>query len=376
MKLRVMIVVTHLMGVGHLNRALTLARAFAENGHTARLVSGGLPVPHLAQDDMIQLPPVRSDGEDFSRLFDAQDVLATPELMQARADTLCAAVQDMVPDILITELFPFGRRILRDEFTALLDAAHGMVRRPIVLSSLRDVPEPPSKPRKLAYAEEVVRRYYDGILVHSDPALTRLADSWPLAPELRALEIYTGYVSAPLPPARTREGAGEILVSAGGGILGDAVFRTALATARPGERWRLRIGGHNAEARIEALRSQAPTNVTVEPVGPAFRDLLQNARASVSMFGYNTAMDLLRTGIPAVVVPWSTSGQQEQTLRARSLGRLAGLEVVAHDDLTPGRLRTALDKVLREGPRDATGIDLDGASGTVRACERLMAGRV
>ena len=45
--MRVMIVVTHLLGTGHLARALTLGRAFAHSGHRVTVVSGGLPVPHF-----------------------------------------------------------------------------------------------------------------------------------------------------------------------------------------------------------------------------------------------------------------------------------------------------------------------------------------
>ena len=53
MSARVMIVVTHLLGIGHLNRALTLARAFRGKGASVRLVSGGMPVAHLGFDDLV-----------------------------------------------------------------------------------------------------------------------------------------------------------------------------------------------------------------------------------------------------------------------------------------------------------------------------------
>ena len=45
--MRVLICVTHLLGTGHLARALTLARAFAEDGHQVAVASGGLPVSHF-----------------------------------------------------------------------------------------------------------------------------------------------------------------------------------------------------------------------------------------------------------------------------------------------------------------------------------------
>ena len=62
----VIIVVTHLLGSGHLARALVLAKAFAAAGHKMILVSGGMPVAHLDTNgiEFMQLPPVRSDGVD------------------------------------------------------------------------------------------------------------------------------------------------------------------------------------------------------------------------------------------------------------------------------------------------------------------------
>ena len=64
--MRVMIVVTHLLGTGHLVRAATLARAFDAARHQVCVVSGGMPVPHLDMDglNMVQLPALRSDGVD------------------------------------------------------------------------------------------------------------------------------------------------------------------------------------------------------------------------------------------------------------------------------------------------------------------------
>ncbi|SDR63313.1 hypothetical protein SAMN05519103_08478 [Rhizobiales bacterium GAS113] len=59
MSRRALIVVTHLLGVGHLARAALIARALAERGAEVRLVSGGRPseTVDLAGLDLVQLPP-------------------------------------------------------------------------------------------------------------------------------------------------------------------------------------------------------------------------------------------------------------------------------------------------------------------------------
>jgi len=60
----------------------------------------------------------------------------------------------------------------------------------------------------------------------------------------------------------------------------------------------------------------------VEPPTPDFRMLLTGAAASVSMCGYNTALDVLQAGVPAVLIPFDDGGEVEQGLRADALAAL------------------------------------------------------
>ncbi|QEW22428.1 glycosyltransferase, MGT family [Marinibacterium anthonyi] len=372
--MKVLIVVTHLLGTGHLSRALTLGRAFAAAGHDVTLASGGAPAPHLDTTGvtLVQLPPVKSDGTDFTRLLTPDGTQADADWLARRSETLndCLAGD---PDLLITELFPFGRRILRAEFLALLDTARARPRPPRILSSIRDILAPPSKPAKATWADEIVTRYYDGVLVHSDPARTDLSLSWPVSDALAPRLIYTGYVApAPAGPHPDRAGAGEILVSAGGGAVGDALFRTALAAAAqdPSRSWRLLVGG--GADRLTTLADGAPANVTLEAPRPDFRQMLSHAAASVSMCGYNTALDILQAGTPAVFVPFDAGNEVEQGLRADSLAALPGIVALKSADLTPEALRAALDRVTTDGPRDSGQLRDDGAAETIRICETMM----
>ena len=70
MSARVFFHVQHLLGIGHLRRAATLARALAEGGFDVLLVSGGAPVPGLALGGarFHQLPPLRAADETLREL--------------------------------------------------------------------------------------------------------------------------------------------------------------------------------------------------------------------------------------------------------------------------------------------------------------------
>ncbi|MCR8827762.1 glycosyltransferase family protein [Pseudosulfitobacter koreensis] len=373
--MKVMIVVTHLLGTGHLTRALTLARAFAAAGDSVVLVSGGVTVAHLdfAGVDLVQLPPLKSDGVDFSRLLTVDNIEADAPYLAARRQMLLDAFAGAAPELLITELFPFGRRILRAEFTALLEAAREADIP--VLSSVRDILAPPSKPAKAALAETLIAAFYSGVLVHSVADIAPLDISWPVSDALRKHLFYTGFVApaAPLPhPDGT--GQGEVLVSAGGGSVGGDLFAAALgAAALDGVRaWRILVGG--GATGIAELRAQAPANCTVEPARPDFRQMLCGAAVSVSMCGYNTALDVLQTGVRAVFVPFDKGDEVEQGLRADALAEQSGISVLRSGVMTPQRLLDAVNETLAAAPRAPLTTGIDGAAQTVRIAREIVSG--
>ena len=364
--MKVMILVTHLLGTGHLSRALTLGRAFAAQGHSVDVVSGGVPAPHLSSDGvrLRQLEPVKSDGVDFSRLLDAMGEVAGQDVLDARRGDLLALLDEIDPDILITELFPFGRRILRDEFSTLLGHAR---KRALILSSIRDIVHPPSKPSKVAYAQSTIDAFYDGVLVHSDPDLLPLGLSWPDTEGFADKLFYTGFV-APDPAEPSDVARGEVIVSAGGGAVGGSLFKAAIdAAARSDRTWRLLLGrGHEA-----LLDRHCGTNLVIESARPDFRNLLTGAAASVSLCGYNTAMDVLQAGVPAVFVPFDDGNEVEQTIRARGLSQRAGIEILSGDALGGAALHEKVESVIR-GPRpEPFTSGFRGAAKTVEIAMRL-----
>jgi predicted glycosyltransferase len=64
------------------------------------------------------------------------------------------------------------------------------------------------------------RRFYDLVLVHSDPTLIPFEATFPGAGEIADLIRYTGYVTEAKAGAVQDRSQGEILVSAGGGAVG------------------------------------------------------------------------------------------------------------------------------------------------------------
>ncbi|WP_281291997.1 glycosyltransferase family protein, partial [Rhabdaerophilum calidifontis] len=373
---RVLIAVTHLLGIGHLARMALLARALAAAGHAVQVVSGGVKPPSLdlAGLDLVQLPPVQCRDADFSTLFGPDGGIADMTLLEHRAALLAGAVAAFRPDVVITELYPFGRRALAAEFEALIAAAAALDPRPALLASLRDVLNPPAKPGR---AEDVLARLardYDAVLVHGDPAVLPLGASWPVTPALERRLCMVGYLHGGLMAEAEGPRAG-ILVSGGGSGAGLALYRHALAAAPllPDHAWHLLVGHGVAEADFAALAGSAAGNVRVERARPDFPALLARAALSISQAGYNTVLDLAAAGPRAILVPFAEGREREQGLRAEALAARGLATVVEAGTLDGLRLAAAARAALAAPVPDWSAIRRDGAARAVAAVEAAAA---
>ena len=378
----VLLYVQHLLGIGHLRRAALLAKALDKNGMTVVLVSGGAPVADLdiGGAGFVQLPPLRTRDENFSELLDQTGRPIDDAWKAARCARLLAIYRALEPRALMIEMFPFGRRQMRFELLPLLQAAAASNPRPQVLCSLRDVLTANRRPEKTAWMLDTFARHFDLALVHGDPDFLPLERSFPEAAGIAAKLRYTGYVveQAPVPDPGAggpADETGEVIVSTGGGAVAGTLIEAALAAralsplaAAP---WRFLIGPNMAEAAFQDLvaRAQAgvPGGITVERARPDFRSLLARGRLSISQAGYNTVLEVLAAGIPAVVVPFAAGAETEQSLRAGLLADRGALTLVEEAALTPASLAAAIAASLARGriAPGTAGLNLRGMQTTV-----------
>jgi predicted glycosyltransferase len=376
---RVLFHVQHLLGVGHLRRAELLAEAMRAAGLDVTVALGGAPVPDVpfAGIDTVALPAAHIAGEDFGTLLDA-DGNAVDEVWKARrAAALLSLFHALRPEIVLLELFPFGRRQFRFELFPLLEAARQATPRPLVAASVRDILVSARKPGRAEEAAEIARSSLDAILVHADPDIVAFGATFPLADRLAGLVRYTGYVAPPPPVSASTEGVGEVVVSAGGGAVGAPLLFAALA-ARPATivrdaTWRFLTGPNLSDADYAGLAAAAGPKAIVERFRPDFSARLSNAALSISQAGYNTIMDIVRAQVPAVVVPYETPSETEQRLRADLLAARGLLGVVPAAALAPDTLATAIDAAFRRGKPSASKVDLDGAAHTAALVAQLLA---
>jgi predicted glycosyltransferase len=280
-----------------------------------------------------------------------------------RRDAVLKLFAQTVPDVLVTEMYPFGRRPFRFELKPLLEAARSRKRPPLIACSVRDILVAKEKPGRAEEMAAAARRFYDLVLVHSDPTLSPFEATFPGAGEIADLIRYTGYVTEAKAGAVQDRSQGEILVSAGGGAVGGPLLQAAVAArALSAERdrpWRLITGGNLPQAAFDKLQGQAK-GFTVERFRTDFKDLLARCRVSVSQGGYNTVLEILASRTPAVIVPFAEAGESEQTDRARLLAAKGLLRLLPAPALDAERLAAEIDRAAVTAIPPFT-INLDGA---------------
>ncbi|EFL88059.1 glycosyltransferase family protein [Ahrensia sp. R2A130] len=369
----------HLLGVGHVFRAQRLVKAFLNAGFDVDIIYGGKPVPGFDPGDarVHYLPPISAADASYSQWLDGNGDALGDDWMEKRCAVLLDAIASLQPDAVLTEAFPFGRRVVRHEVTAMLDALAAKSRPPLVTSSVRDILQPRTKPGRDQETVDVLHARYDQVLVHSDPALVTLEETFPLTCEIEPMLGYTGFVvPANLLEIEPSGAAVDIVATAGGGAFGGEMLDVVvqLAALRPELNFLIATGSEAKEGAIAKLIELAGPNVRIVKRINGLAGQMAAARLSISQCGYNTAMDVLASRSRAVFVPHDTTGQKEQALRAAVLERAGVAVSLPQSRLTLKALSDAVIQALVL-PKPALDVDFDGAANSAKLVKLWLAAR-
>lgn len=390
-KRRVLIYCQHVLGMGHLIRTMAIARALEQfevvfvNGGEAL---AGIEIPPWVR--LVNLPPLSSDAE-FCELTNNGSDTPIEHIQRARKQMLLRLFEDVRPAVLLIELFPFGRKRFAFELLPLLAHIRLAAGPTKVVCSLRDIlVTKPDQTRHEDWVVSLMNRYFDLLLIHSDPTFQTLDETFSRCHDLRCDIQYTGFVTQEQDRPPTRSVADEaaasvdgtplILASVGGGRVGyDLLVHTAqasnlLMSTRP-HHMLMFTGPYMPDQQYDELQrlTRCSPHIEVHRFTSSFQSLMKQAALSISMAGYNTCMNLLTTGTRGLVLPFTGHRNDEQTRRAQKLERHGWLSVLEPDDLHPDRLASKIEASLmvsRSTPRQV--INTNGGRETAVAIERVI----
>jgi predicted glycosyltransferase len=366
-------------GLGHLRRTTTLAEAIRRELPRAEvLITTGSPLatafPQSAGVDIVKLPSVtkNSAGQYVARSLG----LPIDALVRLRQNLLLEVQQSFRPNILIVDHQILG---LADELLPVLQSARNFGTRTILgVRDIIDAPEVVAREWGRPVVREALRGMYERVCVYGDPQVFDPREHYPIPRELRERLEFVGYVARDTmstPSARETRERPHVLVMVGGGEDGGERIDTvldALALEPCAFDTTIVLGPLSSPERAREFkrRARALEHVTIQTFHADIPHLLSRSDAAISMAGYNSVVEILSSGVPALLCPRSFP-RREQRIRAERLEALGLASCLASPSAE--ELRAALLRELTRGPRRAPLPRMDGASSFARVVVQELA---
>lgn len=380
----------HVLGIGHLFRSLAIDKALAPI--TVHLTTGG-PEVSLSLPDNVRhhpMPALKMDSE-FKTVSTVDREADLETTWQERETLLLKIFHEVNPDVILVEMFPFGRKRFARELLPLLEANKGRAKPAITLCSLRDILV--EKEDQAEFEKKVLtwlNPFFDGVLVHSDPTLIKLEQTFSRTADIACPIWYTGYV-AQGPTVADKRSARKalgldmdsriILVSAGSGTVGEELLVAALEASillHPSLPHNLIMytGPHAGAAlrsRLNAL-SYNHKHILINDFTDRFPDHVLACDLSISMAGYNTTMNLLVCGTAGLMYPFDQN--REQRMRLTALAKAGYLSILEAADLAPAILAEKIKQGLTITPQSASSLRMRGDQESAAIISHLLLGEI
>lgn len=360
-------------GLGHLRRNLAIAEHLLARtpGFSVRLLTGSPVIGNWRLPEGLNvtaLPPVVKTGvETYAPRY---STLPFGLVKAYREALILKSVIEESPDIFLVDHAPAG-------MNAELLSTLAFIRRELpetqVVLGLRDILDSPETVREIWRQQGIIpllENLYDRVLVYGCRALFDVVEGYGIPSRVAEKLNYCGYVSRPVRrgPAKPVSGKPTILVTAGGGedgyFLMEAYLRALALSARGRVRSRIVTGPLMSAARRHALNELAGGDPNIEII-IATMDLprmLEEVDLVVAMGGYNTSVEIIASGKPAIIVP-RAAPRAEQRMRAAMLARMGLVWSVEPGAELAERLAQVIDDVLNGATlrSSVSPLDLDGA---------------
>ena len=353
----------HTHDMGALVRAFAIADRLVHRFQVVVLNGGnppvGLAVPTSVS--LVQLPPQSN--------------------IALRSEIILAQYTEIKPQVLFIDTFPFGYEILADELLPTVERARDRVSlQPLVVCSVTDLlyGETRRDEEKDDRITAVLDKYFDVVIVHSDPDFARLGEFLQPRDALTIPVYHSGFVARERDePPSDSERDERVLVAPGSGINGGRMLRAAIEAHRllwdvirlpmtiiadlsmPDQDWQEL---EKSSRELPALRLEH----SVADLGTEFAKV----RWVVCDCAYNTMVDVISTRVSALLVPGSNGYDSEQLQRSQRLAYRHAARMLMPHHLNGASLANSIQQLIKFEP-SAFSFNLAGAEITANVIYHL-----
>jgi predicted glycosyltransferase len=373
---RIVIHCQYVYGLGHLVRALNLAKGLVEY-YDVYFLNGGEAVDNLKVDssiNFIQLPAIYKE-EGRSELSSVSNDLSLTDCFKLRGQIIREKIEVIAPEIVITEHFPFGL-LFSKEVIRLIDYAKRANSKAKIVCSVRDVIESLKGGDSDQETVELLASFYDLVLIHGTEEIIPIESSFPLAKKIKPKIVYTGYVVDPMLHSG-RKRSENILVSVGGGRVGGELL-TAVVNAfkqiKTESNHKLVVFKGAFDSRNEEVLEDDRVEYFSFDRN-MFLNQLSISDISISLGGYNSTVESIYAGNEVIIYNRKFLGSnEEQNIRISRFKEAGLISVISLEDLEVSRLsKILLSHINNRSEKNSNfEVDFKGIDSTVSEIKELI----
>lgn len=375
-------------GLGHLRRTLAIAEHLLNRSPAfdVLLLTGSPVIDSWTLPQGLRVQPMTPVVKLAAERYAARDGHTPFNLVKGyREATILRTILRERPDVLLVDHAPAG---MKGELLPTLALIHREMPQTKVVLGLRDILDDPEDVRRNWQQEEIyplLENAYDHIVVYGCREIFDVAAAYGMSGAVARKLSFAGYIARPAETGgadadatwRAACAGKHVLVTAGGGGDGYFLFAAYLAALEQmpsGSTNSVLVTGplmpvEQQDALIAAAARRS--DVTVIPATTNLVPLLQAADLTLSMGGYNTTVEILASGKPAIIVP-RAAPRVEQLMRATMLAKMGLVRMAEAGPDLAARLAGLVGEALAAPPSLAAARDLGLDLGGVRRVGDLL----
>ncbi len=333
----------YVYGIGHFVRTVELARGLSKY-FSVYILNGGERVPNFdisSEINIIQLPAIYKD-ENANFLSPIDSNYSIDECFLIRQNIIYEAINNLKPEILITEHFPFGL-LFKNEVLDLITRVKLLTPNAKIVCSVRDIIESARGSKYDKITLELLNKWYDMVLIHSDENYYHLKNSFSKFNEILVKHFHTGYiVNVNNSNVKTDNVKPIILASIAGGRLGKELLSLLISShvlLNQTIKHKLVLFTGAFESNIEKLKDEIRelNSNDIELYSfdrKSYLNYFSKADLVISLGGYNSIIESISNHKKLLVYKREfTQGNEEQDLRIKLFNELGLLDVIYKEDL-------------------------------------------
>lgn len=380
----------NILGMGHLINMMHLCRGFLEFGKID-FIHGGRPIFVQIKSPNFHSIKLLYDPVVSINIFDLADYYKKHKdqfisMFAKRRETLFEHIKGHY-DFVIIEQVPFSKQLYNNEVTWIIQKVKAENPHALIIGSQRGIVK--SLSRKLSrerfnefqriilqteiQAVKFINRFYDKVLIHSDPNIIKLDETFESVLSIQQKLIYTGFITDPTFVKKKIKIKKRVIIFLNS--LCDVIhfFHFILQTAPRFPDYDFLFIKTTSESfdRFEKkVNELAYPNVRITPVLNNFVEELSISSLAITGSG-TTILSLYQSGVPAIVYP--TGELSDQWVYAEKFAEKGLVTIITSKDITPDRLFYIIKNTLKEPrPKSQYPINIDGVKNSVRIINKLV----